>query len=159
MGIPLIEQVRIQAQVLVPLVKALQAELGEERANAIVRKALGDLYRQFGEQWWRARGSDDLGDSMASAFAGFAAGGALDYKVVRRTPDAFDLNVTRCRYAEFYKELGVPELGFLLTCSADFTLAEGYGPGVQLTRTQTIMQGASHCDFRYALRKKPATRD
>jgi hypothetical protein len=46
MDIPLIEQVKIQAQVLVPLVKALQAELGEEPANAIVRKALGDLYRK-----------------------------------------------------------------------------------------------------------------
>lgn len=34
MDIPLIEQVKIQAQVLVPLVNALQAELGEERANA-----------------------------------------------------------------------------------------------------------------------------
>jgi hypothetical protein len=45
MDIPLIEQVKIQAQVLVPLVKTLQAELGEERANAIVRKALGDRHR------------------------------------------------------------------------------------------------------------------
>jgi hypothetical protein len=57
MDIPLIEQVKIQAQVLVPLVKALQAELGEERANAIVRKALGDQYRKYGEKWWRTQGS------------------------------------------------------------------------------------------------------
>jgi hypothetical protein len=41
-----------------------------------------------------------------------------------------------------------------LVCSADFPLAEGFGPDIQLTRTQTIMQGASHCDFRYALRKR-----
>ena len=54
MDIPLIEQVKIQAQALVPLVKALQAELGEEQANAIVRKTLGDLYRKYGEKWWRA---------------------------------------------------------------------------------------------------------
>lgn len=47
----------------------------------------------------------------------------------------------------------MPELGFLLVCSADFPMAEGFG-GVQLTRTQTIMQGASHCDFRYALKKR-----
>jgi hypothetical protein len=78
----------------------------------------------------------------------------LDYEVVKQTPDAFEINVTRCRYAEFYKALGTPETGFLLTCSADFSMAEGFGPHVQLTRTQTIMQGASHCDFRYALRKR-----
>jgi hypothetical protein len=27
------------------------------------------------------------------------------------------------------------------------------GADVQLTRTQTILQGASYCDFRYALKK------
>jgi hypothetical protein len=46
-GIPIIERAKIQAQVLVPLVKALQAELGEERANALVRKALGDIHRRL----------------------------------------------------------------------------------------------------------------
>lgn len=155
MDIPLIERVKIQAQVLVPLVKALQAELGEERANAIVRKALGELYRRFGEEFWRSRKSQNLGDNMASAFKTFAGGGALDYKVLEKAPDAFEVDVTRCKYAEFYKELGVPELGFLLTCSADFTMADGYGSDVMLRRTQTIMEGASHCDFRYARKKEP----
>ena len=64
MDIPLIEQVKIQAQVLVPLVKALQAELGEERANAIVRKALGELYRKYGEKWWRTQGGPGLGQRL-----------------------------------------------------------------------------------------------
>jgi len=152
--IPLIEKVRIQAQVLVPLVKALQAELGEQRANAIVRTALADLYRKFGEKWWRMQGAGDLGQKMASTFEMFAAGGALDYEVVKQAPDAFDVNVTGCRYAKFYQELGLPELGFLLACSSDFRMVEGFGSDVQLTRTQTIMQGAAHCDFRYVLKKK-----
>jgi len=153
MDIPLIEQVKIQAQVVVPLVKALQAELGEERANAIVRKALGDLYRKYGEKWWRTQGARSLGEKIASAFEMFAAGDALEYEVVKKTPDAFEVNVTECRYAKFYNKIGAPELGFLLTCSADFSHAEGFGANVQLTRTQTIMQGASHCDFRYALQQ------
>src|SRR5512144_17158 len=153
MGIPLIEQVKIQAQVLVPLVKGLQAELGEERANAIVRNALGDLYRTYGEKWWRAQGAGNLGEKAASAFKMFAAGDALKYEVVRKAPDAFDVNVTECRYAQFYKKSGAPELGFLLTCGADFAHAEGFGADVKLNRTQTIMQGADHCDFRYALKQ------
>ena len=153
MDIPLIERVKIQAQVLVPLVKALQAELGEERANAIVRKALGDLYRTYGEKWWQTQGGRNLGEKIALAFEMFAAGDALEYEVVKQAPDAFDVNVTACRYAKFYNEIGAPELGFLLTCSADFAHAEGFGASVQLTRTQTIMQGASHCDFRYVLKQ------
>lgn len=152
MDIPIIEQVKIQAQVLVPLVRALQAELGEKQANAIVRKALGDLYRTYGEKWWRTSGANNLGETMASAFKKFAAGDALAYAVAKQAPDAFDVDVTECLYAKFYKEMGAPELGFLLTCSADFPMAEGFGGDVQLTRTQTIMQGASHCDFRYRLK-------
>jgi hypothetical protein len=153
MDIPLIEQVKIQAQVLVPLVKALQAELGEERANAIVQKALGDLYRKYGEKWWRTEGPRNLGEKVASAFEMFAAGDALEYEVVEKAPNAFEVNVTECRYAKFYNKIGAPALGFLLTCSADFSYAEGFGADVQLTRTQTIMQGANHCDFRYALKQ------
>jgi len=149
MGIPVIEQAKIQAQVLVPLVKALQAELGEVRANALVRKALGDIYRRYGEEYRRAKNDRNLGNVMASAFDTYARGDALDYRVRERSEDTFDIDVTGCRYAEFYKELGAPDLGFLLVCSADFAVAEGIGPDIELTRTQTIMQGASHCDFRY----------
>ena len=149
MAIPLIQQVKIQAQVLVPLVKALQAELGEERANALVRRAVGDTYRRYGEEFWRKKNEKDLGKSMASAFATFARDDALDYRVREQSQDAFEIDVTGCRYAEFYKELGEPEFGFLLVCSADFTMAEGFDSDIKLTRTQTIMQGASHCDFRY----------
>jgi len=158
MDVPLIEQVKIQAQVLVPLVRTLQAELGEERANALVRKSLGPLYRQFGDAWWRAQGASTFGEKLGKSFEAYAAGNALDYEVVKETDDTFELNVSGCRYAKFYQELGAPELGFLLTCCADFPFAEGFGGEVELTRTQTIMQGADHCDFRYRLKHAPEER-
>jgi hypothetical protein len=150
MDVSIIQQVKIQAQVLVPLVKALQAELGEERANAIVRRALGTIYRRYGEKFWRAKNEkSDLGKVMRSELATYAREDALEYRVIEQSQDAFAFDVTACRYAEFYKELGEPELGFLLVCSADVDMAEGFGPDIGFTRTQTIMQGASHCDFRY----------
>jgi len=56
--------------------------------------------------------------------------------------------------------LGEPELGFLLACGADFPVAEGFGPDIELTRTQTIMQGDSHCDFRYRrIKPKDGSKD
>ena len=134
---------------LIPLVRALQAELGEERANTLVRKALGDVYRRLGERWWRAQGSKHVGENVARAFASFAKGDAIDVRVRAQSEDAYEFDVTGCRYAQFYKELGEPELGFLLVCGSDFPFAEGLDPDIKLTRTQTIMQGASHCDFRF----------
>ena len=86
---------------------------------------------------------------MTSAFASFAKGDALDYSVRAQSENSFEVDVTECQYAQFYKELGEPELGFLLVCSSDFPFAESLGPDIKLMRTQTIMQGGSHCDFCY----------
>jgi hypothetical protein len=156
MDVPLLEQTKIQAQVLVPLVKALRAELGEERANDLIRQSLGEHYRKLGRRFWRSREERDVGRKMAAAFARFAGGDALDVDIIKQTADAFEVNVTGCRYARFYQELGEPELGFLLVCGSDFPMAEGYAADVELRRTQTIMQGASHCDFRYRLATEKA---
>jgi len=40
--IALLDEVKIQAKVLVPLLNALRAELGEDRANTLTRNALRD---------------------------------------------------------------------------------------------------------------------
>jgi hypothetical protein len=97
MGVPLIEQAKIQARILVPLVRTLQAELGKERANTLVRKSLGALYRQYGEAWWQGQGTNTFDRKLATTFEKFAAHAALDYKVDEQTADAFELNVTGCR--------------------------------------------------------------
>ena len=156
-NIPQIEQVKIQAQVLVPIVKAFQAELGEERANEIVGRALDDRARNLG-QWFSALVGGSPIEKVVAVLPVFATGDAVEVEMIELTSDAVGFNVTRCRYAEFYKELGEPELGFLLTCSGDFAMAEGISPDLELTRTQTIMQGASHCDFRYRLKGKESQR-
>lgn len=73
--------------------------------------------------------------------------------MIEQDGERFGFNVTRCRYAEMYRALGIPELGALLSCNRDYALIEGFNPEVALTRTQTIMEGASHCDFRYQMRQ------
>ena len=74
-------------------------------------------------------------------------------EVLEQTEEKLSFDVTRCRYAEMYRALGIPEVGALLSCNRDFSLVEGFNPDVKLTRTQTVMEGASHCDFRFVLRK------
>lgn len=66
-------------------------------------------------------------------------------------------NVTRCRYAEMYRSMGLGEIGHLLSCNRDGTFIEGYDSRIKMERTQTIMQGASHCDFRYRMTEDEKT--
>ena len=146
MSIPVVEQAKIQAQVLIPLSKRCRRSLVRRAPTHSSEKLWG---RFIVKEFWRAKREENLGNSLASAFAHFARGDAIDYRVREQSHDAYDIDVTGCRYAQFYKELGEPDLGFILVCSADFWMAEGFGPDIKLTRTQTIMQGGSHCDFRY----------
>ena len=74
---------------------------------------------------------------------------ALTIEVLEDKPGVFDFNVKRCRYAETYRAMGLGAIGELLSCNRDGAFCEGYDPRIKLTRTQTIMGGASHCDFRY----------
>ena len=45
--VSLLDKTRIQAQVLVPVLRALRAELGKDKADAIVKQALRDWSRQL----------------------------------------------------------------------------------------------------------------
>jgi hypothetical protein len=74
---------------------------------------------------------------------------ALRIEVVKSTDSEFDFNVTRCRYAEMYRDMRLADLGAVLSCNRDGAFCEGYDPRLKLQRTQTLMGGATHCDFRY----------
>ncbi len=78
-------------------------------------------------------------------------------EILEQSPRQLSFNVTRCRYAEMYRALGMADLGSSLSCQRDFALAEGFNPAIQLTRTQTIMGGASFCDFRFQLPEQRRT--
>jgi hypothetical protein len=80
--------------------------------------------------------------------------GALEVEPIEQTDEIFSFNVTRCRYAELYEKLGILELGTSLSCARDFALIKGFSPNITLKRTQTLMEGADFCDFRYQVQKK-----
>jgi len=69
--------------------------LGDERANSLVRRTLGDLYRRYGEEFWRTKNENSFGKFMASAFATYANEDALDYTVIEQSQDAFAIDVRR----------------------------------------------------------------
>ena len=148
--VSLLDKVRMQAQVLVPVLRALRAELGKDKADAIVAKALGDWSRQlFTDIAKGVEGSPRRKWAAVQRVFGEVSGREVEVETLRHDKEAMDLDVTRCRFAEFFRALGEPELGALLICAHDFdVVAVGEG-AVSLDRAQTIMQGAPTCTFRY----------
>ena len=83
------------------------------------------------------------------------AGGALEIEMLEQSSERLSINVTRCKYAEMYRALGLADLGGSLSCQRDFAIVEGFNPAIELIRTQTLMEGATHCDFRFSLKSEP----
>lgn len=142
----------VEARLLGPLIEALGAEFGRERVVEVVRATIIRIAQEQGAALAESMGSDSL-PAFADSLRFWTQDNALEIEVLAQSETAFDFNVTRCRYAELYRALGIPELGAVFSCNRDGALIEGFNPDVKLTRTQTIMEGAPCCDFRYRLRR------
>ncbi|MBX9624044.1 MAG: L-2-amino-thiazoline-4-carboxylic acid hydrolase [Gemmataceae bacterium] len=146
--LPLLQRREIEAGVVAPLVRAFAAEVGEDRARAVLAGVVRELARQGGCAAAEAAGANDLA-ALKGVVERWRAGGALELTVLRDDAGAFAFDVTRCRYAEMYRRLGLADLGAVLSCSRDAAMIEGFNPDIGFARTQTILGGATHCDFRY----------
>ncbi|GAB3120352.1 L-2-amino-thiazoline-4-carboxylic acid hydrolase [Novispirillum itersonii] len=152
----ILEQRRIEAAFAKKIYDVLEAELGTETARRLLGTAVIDAARAAGADFAdRAGGPTDL-LAFADLLSLWQKDDALVIDWLDVEPGVLNFNVTRCRYAESYRELGVGEIGDLLSCNRDGEFCTGYDPRMKLTRTQTIMGGASHCDFRYTLPKTDA---
>jgi hypothetical protein len=145
-----LESSRIRVEALIPIIRAMERELGIPRAHELVRETLDHERRKSVPEEARGRIPERMPFNRAGLEATFAAGDALEYEILREDEDAFDMNVTGCQYKALMEEFDALDLGGLLFCDNDFPTAEALG--LELVRTQTCMQGASHCDFRYRLR-------
>jgi predicted ArsR family transcriptional regulator len=146
----LLDKTRIQAQVLVPVLQALRSELGKAKADAVVKQAL----RGWSKQLFAAVGNGVDGSprrKWAAMHTAMAEITEQDVTVEMRRHDkeALEFDITHCRFAEFFRALGEPELGALLICESDFDIAAAGSGEVSFTRDQTIMEGAPSCTFRY----------
>ncbi|MEX2519218.1 MAG: L-2-amino-thiazoline-4-carboxylic acid hydrolase [Paracoccaceae bacterium] len=149
---PILERRRIEAMILKHAYDVIVERSGKAEAEAVIgeccsRSAIeqgATIAAEFG-------GAPDLKD-FASIMPAWTKGDALQIEPLEMSEDKMDFNVTRCRYSEMYREMGLGDIGHLLSCNRDGDFCIGFNPEIELTRTQTIMKGASHCDFRYRIK-------
>jgi hypothetical protein len=148
--IPVLTKRKLQAQVLGPLHAEMVLELGKATADAILDRAIRNAAISEGAAFAKkAPGGITSMADFIKLFDLWTAEDALQIEVLESSDQRFNFNVTRCRYAETYKEMGLGEIGPLLSCNRDGTFCQGYDPRIELDRQQTIMEGAPCCTFRY----------
>jgi predicted ArsR family transcriptional regulator len=150
--IPVLEKRRLQAQVIKPIWEELVARLGPEQARDILDQAIRKAAIEEGRALAAASpGGDTRMPAFIRLYDNWKTGGALETTTLQATEERFDFDVTRCRYAEMYREMGLEAIGDLLSCNRDGTFVQGYNPDIIMEREHTIMQGHGRCTFRYRL--------
>ena len=142
----------IEAAILKPLIEAFGDKFGQEATMEIVAKVIEESARENGRQLAAMLGGDNLEDFI-NGLPLWSKNGALEIEILEQAKDKLSMNITRCRYVDMYRRLGMEELGYALSCARDPALFTGFNEKIDFQRTQTIMEGAPFCDFRVTMKK------
>jgi hypothetical protein len=148
----LLEQRRIEAKVFKAFLIALEREFGADKAQSIAASVVKDLAFEKGREFRKLHPKGDIG-ALADLWRSFAEGCALDIEFIEQDKDCLSFRIKRCGYAEAYREMGLADLGCLLSCDRDEHFLKGFSDEITLDRSRTIMEGGSYCDFVYRVKK------
>lgn len=148
--VPFADQLRIQAEVLAPLLTAMREELGKDAADRLMRKGLQPYARRIGREM-RAGSDEPSLVKLGKAVEGLEMMGEQKVAFHERAPDRLSYDIVECSVAKFYRAMGLGDLGFTLICCLDYDIMPSLDERIVMERSQTIMQGASHCDFRFRI--------
>ena len=149
MATSILDTTKIQACIVIPIVKALEKELDKERAHQIVGKAIAQSYVDYRERLGfelnEHPGNEGEAEGNGPAFP-------VERDIVEDTASAFGHNITGCAFAYYFRAIGKPGISALMTCGVDFAAEHRIRPDWEFNRSQTRMQGAAFCDFRWRKR-------
>ena len=156
--IPMLRRREIEARIAGPLIQAFIEEFGRENTIEVASAVILKLAQESGRDRAQRCGGNSL-DDLSKGTGQWSAGDALQRDVLEKNETRYHYNITRCKYAEMYKELGLADMGFVFSCGRDGMMFGGFNPKIRLERTQTIMQGAEYCDFRLSLEEEDTAAD
>lgn len=151
--ISLLQRRQIEASIAVPIIKGYEQEMGVAGARERAAEVIMQLAAQSGEQMAEKIGGRKIPHLVRVVKETWCREEALTIEILEESADRFFFNVTRCGYADRYEELGVREYGPILSCGRDEAFIRGFNARIGLERTQTIMEGAPFCDFRFEMKR------
>ncbi len=153
--IPMLEQRRIEALVVKNIYEVLVERHGEKEAKQAITIAIKSAAIEQGANFRKKHINEHGREPNLADFSELGRlwemGGALKRKIHLKTTKKLEYDITHCAYANMYKEMGLAHIGDLLSCNRDGTFCIGYNKKMKLKRSQTIMEGADFCDFRYEI--------
>ncbi len=133
---------------------ALAKELGEEKFYKALKKIVDEAGAEGGKEL-AVKSTDNDFASFVTAIKKpkHFIHHVTTLEVVEDVPDAFEVRITECLWAQTFRKMGLEKLGYQLFCDQDYAECKGFNPKISLVRTKTLMQGDDCCNHRYILEK------
>ena len=131
-----------EARILIPFLQDLFEVFGKAKTLNIIQVA-----KKQGEELSKEYGNTV--DAFLETLSFWTKDKALEIDILEKSDSKLSFNVTRCKYAEMYNDMGINDLGAVLSCNRDASLIEGFNSKAKLERKETIMNGDKCCTFRY----------
>lgn len=153
--VTMLERRKIEAAMLAEVYAVLVERLGREAALAVVEDTVTRAAYAAGQAFAAAAPSGPCLEHFRSVVDLWRRGDALTIEDVRSEAGSLSFAVTRCRYAESYREMGLPEeLAVRVSCLRDGAFVAGYSPDLVLSRPTTIAGGATCCPFTFTWKQR-----
>jgi len=127
----------------------LRAELGDEKAEALLARAIYRRGRQKGEAKLARFGPDDLAGLKETFLGGIPDDGRMfGPEVIRDDPEALDIKFHNCPLRDAWQELGLPEEEVAHLCRIAARVDNGLfeGAGFEFT-SETYEPNGDRCCF------------
>jgi hypothetical protein len=139
-----------QALLFAWIAKAVIERVGEQRGEAVIRKAT----RQYGEERGRRMALRAQADkhvlSMINyiGYGEYKITGEIELKIIERSPHA-RVRIPKCPWHATWKENGLLSFGRLYCLEIDQALVRGFNPELRVDVNATLPNGAAECEFVY----------
>jgi hypothetical protein len=148
-NISLIEKAKIEMTSLVRIIRLFEIEFGQEKVKNVLLKDIQNELSSI-KEW-----EDADVEAEISFLKNFSSQNNLEYEIISKKESCLEYKATKCSFAKLMKELSAEDIGKILICDPDYCTYKKLG--FELTRKQTIMEGAEYCDFKLKALTKQCT--
>jgi hypothetical protein len=138
-----------EINLLLPLIQNLSAQFGAEKVLNNIRETIENLAFEDGKKLRKENEGKNHFLALGKQWEKLASNNSLTIEDFQVTETSLNLKVTRCKYAEYYKELNAESLGEVISCCRDEAFLKGFSNKIKMCRSKTILEGNEICNFSY----------
>ena len=138
----------------VPVLKKMQAEIGNEKfiellkksASANMAEAVSSMSKDITD-----RNMKNFGEFVGAFLSSPPFTGGFTYEIVENSEKAFELKFTGCIMAKLYREMNAADIGYAVECYPSDAAGKAFNPKAKASGGKNMMKGDEYCVERWEL--------